>query len=81
MKAIISQREARRLKQRVEQLERERREERQAWCRDYPNGIHFGSVTLVQESRFCGKLEAAQMLGRVLVAKLNGSSLDLYAVA
>lgn len=81
MKKVISQREARRLRKRVEQLERERRDERTAWGRAFPGGWHVGSLALVRESRFYGKLEAAQMFGRVLVAKIGDSVLEIYAVS
>lgn len=80
-KAVISQREARRLRKRVERLERERASERAVWGRDYPGGWHIGNVALTQESRFYGKLEAAQILGRVLVAKATGGTLEIHAAA
>lgn len=40
----ISQREARRLRQRVGELEREREGQRSAWCGEYPGGTHIASV-------------------------------------
>lgn len=76
----ISQREARRLKKRVEELESQRAALCRAWARDFPGGVHLLSMPIPRESRGYGRLEAAQMLGRVLVAKLD-DELRVYAVA
>lgn len=76
----ISQREARRLKKRVEALEKQRADERSSWGRRYP-GWHVWTLAIDVESRRYGRLEAAQTLGRVLIAKLDDGKLEIHAVS
>lgn len=77
----ISQREARALRKRVKELEDQRRQERATWSRTFPPGsVHLASVSMVKDSRAYGRLEASCMLGKVLVAKLDGDALHVYAV-
>jgi hypothetical protein len=75
----ISQREARRLKKRVEDLERERRQQVAAWTRDYPTGVNIETISLNDvEQATCN---TAAILGHALVAKMSGTNLLIYAVA
>ena len=75
----ISQREARRLKKRVEELEQQRRQERMACTRNYPGGQHLGSLTLGADL-FRGRLEGAQLLQHPLVVVLDGAQCKFYAL-
>ena len=76
----ISQREARRLKKRVEDLERAERARFDRWGGDYPGGVHLGSWT-TEKDWFYGSLQTAQKLSHVLVAKIRESGeIRFYAV-
>lgn len=79
-RAKISQREAQRLRKRVKQLEdlEERRTSR--YAHDYPGGTHMGTLDLSQLPEYKGRFYAAQMLGAALVARSDGSRLEIYAV-
>lgn len=74
----ISQREARRLRKRVDELERQRTAERQTWGSGYP-GIHLGSLSL-EKDWFWGACKTARRLGRVLVVTVDDQGkYDIYA--
>ena len=76
----ISQREARRLKKRVEELERIREQERERWVRDYPGGVHMGSLPR-EKDWLWGSLNAAQLLGHpIVVTTQENGELRFYAV-
>jgi len=75
----ISQREARRLKKRVAELEQKERDQRSNWCRTYPGGICLGTWTM-DVDWFRGRLEAARMLGHPLVVTLDQNKASFYAV-
>ena len=75
----ISQREARRLRKRVDELETQRRQERSSWARDYPGGQHLGSLTL-KADWFRGRLEAAQLLKHPIVVRQSGAECMFYAL-
>lgn len=74
----ISQREARRLKKRVEQLENELNGQRNAWARDYPGGTNIGRVDGV--FLMAGKVGVARQLAHAVVAVNDGENLLLYAL-
>lgn len=75
----ISQREARRLKKRIHELEYERAEQRNRWVRDFPGGIELGHITLPRDW-FMGRIEAARMLGYAIVATEHENTLHIFAV-
>ena len=75
---IISQREARRLRKRVEELEQRDRARRKRWSSDYPGGVNFCTLTLAPES--AARVQTAQVLDHAIVAKIDGTSLRLYAL-
>jgi hypothetical protein len=75
----ISQREARRLKKRVEDLERQQNLQRAVWNNSYPGGVHLGYLTLTADW-FRGRLEASRMLGHPIVVTLDGAKANFYAV-
>ena len=75
----ISQREARRLRARVKELEEVRAAERRAYSRNYPGGTHLGSLTL-DADWFRGRLEAAQLLKHPLVVVIEGTQCKFYAL-
>lgn len=74
----ISQREARRLRKRVEELERVLADQRISWARDFPGGTNIGSVDSV--SATAGKVGVARKLAHAVVAVNDGDKLMLYAL-
>ena len=75
----ISQREARRLKARVRQLETERTEQRNKWIRDYPGGIPLGNITR-ERDWLSGRIEAARLLNHPVVVTEGEGKLYFFAV-
>ena len=68
----ISQREARRLKRRVEELEHERRSQRARWASDYPGGVMLGRLTR-DKDWLTGRIDGAHMLGHAVVVRQDES--------
>lgn len=79
MRSNISQREARRLKKRVAELETAESARKQRWSSGYPGGVNIVTYTFDKDFHR-GVMEGAQMLGHALVAKLDGATLKIYAV-
>ena len=75
----ISQREARRLRRRVNELEDAERTRRNAYVSTYPGGVHLVTYTFDKDF-YRGQTEAAQKIGCALVAKLQDAQLRIYAV-
>lgn len=67
----ISQREARRLRKRIAELEKQERDRGNAWCQDWPNGIRIGEVALSAESQLTGAILTARKLNHAVVASCN----------
>lgn len=76
----ISQREARRLRKRVAELEQRESDRRNAWVRDWPGGVDLGSGLAVHASWWwC--VQTARKLGSAVVAiPVDGDKLKLFAV-
>lgn len=74
----ISQAEARRLKKRVEEMEQRERIRMARWWTDYPGGVHIRTIALTESGT--DALDVAQKLQHVLIGKLDGSNLHIYAV-
>jgi len=81
MKNPISQREARRLRKRVAEFEQDNSVRMQSWKINYPGGVYIvGIIPSLENTK--GRLDAAKMLGCVLVARWrNGETLDVFAIA
>ena len=78
MSSQISQREARRLRKRVNELERREADRVRVWSSDWPGGVHLFGVTLQSDQIAC--LRTAQKLGHYLIAKIDGTgSTQFYA--
>jgi hypothetical protein len=78
--ARISQREARRLQKRVQELERERQEQRSAWSKDYPGGVNIDTLDLKEMPSELAAIHTARLLGHAVVAVDHGTSVFLYAL-
>jgi hypothetical protein len=74
----ISQAEARRLKKRVAELEYERRQMFNRYRQDYPGGVWARQFTCNGET--VAALDMAQKLDCLLVGKLQGDKLTIFAV-
>ncbi len=76
----ISQRESHRLLMRVQILETERAQQRSNWTSEYPGGDHLGNL-IRKRDWFSGRLEAAQLLGHAIVAKIkDDGTITFYAL-
>lgn len=64
----ISQREARRLKKRVQELEKEINAQRASWSSDWPGGVHIATAEADMLATICARLETARRLGHAVVA-------------
>ncbi len=64
----ISQREARRLKKRVDELETVLNEQRRSWVSDWPGGVHIASVSWAAPDATCARIKVARQLGHAVVA-------------
>jgi hypothetical protein len=76
----ISQREARRLRKRVQELENQERLRRSRWSSEYPGGTNITTLSLVNLPFERGRLSGAQLLQFPLVCKIEGNDLCIYAV-
>ena len=79
MRALkISQREARRLRKRVRQLEHEQFERTKRWTKEYPGGVYLKAWTPSEvDAEAC---RVASALGHALVLRYDTGKLYLYAV-
>lgn len=77
---MISQREARRLKARVEKLESIIKSQRARWHNEYPGGTHIGTLTRDRDW-LSGRIEGARLMRHAVVVTETGSGkLDFYAL-
>jgi hypothetical protein len=74
----ISQREARKLKKRVEELEQRERARISRYSSDFPGGIHVQTLNLNEVP--AARLQTAAKLEHALVGRVNGNELYIYAV-
>jgi len=77
--AKISQREARRLKTRVRELEALHAQQRRRWGCENPGGVELGYVALSRDW-FMGRIEAARMLGHAIIITEKENKIYFYAV-
>lgn len=75
---VISQREARKLRKRIEQLEERDRIRVSRYTSEFPGGTHIQSLTLNEVP--AARLQTVAKLEHALVAKVSGAELHLYAV-
>lgn len=75
----ISQREARRLQKRVDELEDAEDKRRMAWRSDYPGGVFLEGI--VAQPWTYASLKTARKLGHAVVVTTNGeNTLQFYAL-
>jgi hypothetical protein len=71
---VISQREARRLRKRVEELANEIDQRRNAWAADYVGGVHLGTLVLGDDPgaiELFGQIKGARKLRHAVVVTLE----------
>lgn len=77
----ISQAEARRLKRRVEELEREERRRRNVYLSVYPGGINIAQATYNSVDSFLpAVVKNSRLLGHAVVVVNDGATLRYYAI-
>jgi hypothetical protein len=77
----ISQREARALRRRVQELEDTIDRQRNAWATDWPNGTHLGSVNYGAPNVLVAAARTARRLGHAVVVTCNDDNqMELYAL-
>ena len=76
----ISQREARRLRKRVNELEADVELRTRQWGSSYPGGVHITSFGVAGNPEERGAMESAQKLGAALVARCTDKTLMIFAV-
>ena len=76
----ISQREARRLRRRVAELEKQERERRWAWAKEWPTGTDIGRVKLSADSKLLGSILTARKLNHAVVAAADSEG-EVYFLA
>lgn len=76
----ISQVDARKLKRRVQELERILEHQRAAWCCDYPGGTHIATVEMPDASHTPTAVRVARKLGHSVVVIDSDRQLLLYAM-
>jgi hypothetical protein len=77
----ISQREARSLKKRVEELEAAEDRRRNAWTRDYPGGVNIATSTFTSSAEFLpAVVKNSRLLGHAVVVTSDGGTLRYFAL-
>lgn len=64
----ISQRQARSLRTRVEQLEEQLNMQRRSWVSDWPGGTHIATIDISSCHVEVAKIQTARRLGHAVVA-------------
>ena len=76
----ISQREARRLKKRVQELECMLQRERSVWGAEYPGGVHVASAGYGKDSTVNMAVMTARKLKHAVVAIADDTVIRFYAL-
>ncbi len=77
----IPQREARRLKKRVEELEGQLMHQRSCYARDWPGGLHIASFSVTSDDNRFAAIHTSRRLRHAVVAVSNDyRNFNLYAL-
>ena len=74
MSKPISQREARRLRKRVHDLELAEQERRYCWAQEWVGGTMLGCVQFADHLELLGRIRAARMLNHAVVVTADAAS-------
>ena len=79
---MISQREERRLRKRVDELETVLYRQKCRWAADFPGGTHLGTISMPERGWLRGRIEAARMLNHAVVVTVPNSdnNVEFYAL-
>lgn len=77
---MISQREARRFKKRVQELEYILANERRTWGVEYPGGVHIGSAPYKKDESLNTAVMTARKLKHAVVAVADDTVIRFYAL-
>jgi len=75
----ISQREARCLKKRAQELEQLHAQQRRRWGSEFPGGTELGHIKLPRDW-FMGRIEAARLLGHAIIITESENAIHFFAV-
>lgn len=78
--AAISQREARRLRKRVQELEELLTRERRTWGAEYPGGVNIASAAYGKDTTVNAAVMTARKLGHAVVCVADDASVRFYAL-
>jgi hypothetical protein len=78
--SVISQREARRLKKRVEALEGMLSRQRSQWGAEYPGGVQIASAGYPKDSAVNVAVTTARKLRHAVVALADETTVRFYAL-
>jgi len=81
MRKMISQREAHRLRKRVQQLEEAENVRRRVWASEYPGGTHIVTWTLQANDPQAVAIRTARTLRHAVVVLENDGILRFMALA
>lgn len=77
----ISQREARRLRKQVAELQAMEEKRRRSWNSDYPGGINLVNISVADKPWLIATIKTARKLGHAVVVTSNGDSeLQFYGL-
>lgn len=76
----ISQREARRLRRRVQQLETAEIKRRSAWSSEYPGGVNICNILYSQDDFHAVAIRTARKLGHAVVVVERSGELNFMAL-
>jgi cell division septum initiation protein DivIVA len=77
----ISQREARRLQKRVDELEEQINKQHRSWSSSYPGGTHIATTTYAAETDFLPAIvKVSRQLGHAVVVVNDGTKLLFYGL-
>ena len=65
---MISQREAQRMRKRIQEFEHKEMLRADAWTTDWPNGVHVGSVQVNADGALVGSIRTSRKLKHAVVA-------------
>lgn len=76
----FSQREARRLQKRVDELEKQLNDQRYAWAREWPGGTHLGTIDCTSKIYDTQVLVARKLGHAVVLTYHQADKLEMYAL-
>lgn len=76
----ISQREARKLRKRVAELERHIESQHRNWSRDWPGGVHIRTLDAAANGELRAAIKTARMLNHAVVCTVSDTQILFYGL-